>query len=348
MKTKAAILVEQQRPLEIDEVEVPKLGIGQVLVEISVSRICGSQLGEIDGVKGPDNWLPHLLGHEAGGTVLETGPGVKTVKPDDRVVLQWRPSDGLEAPQCPQYNWNGKTVNAGHITTFNHLGVISENRLTAVPSDTDYELCCLMADTLTTGFGVINHDANVKLGESVVLIGAGGIGSGTILGAQLAGANPIVAVDLHDHKLEQAKKLGATHTINAKSDNVDEQILAIVGSKGADVVIDGTGLPQVIEQCYRLTKNNGRCVLFGVMHHTKQVSLHTLPLHFGKVLTGSEGGQSEPHLEIPRYLDLLRDRKIDLSALVTHRGPLDDVNDLIAKMRVGEVQHAMLHYDSGG
>lgn len=344
MKTEAAILVEQNKTLEIDEVEIPRLDLGQVLVEISVSRICGSQLGEIDGVKGPDRWLPHLLGHEGAGAVLETGPGVKTVKPGDTVVLQWRPSDGIEG-DCPKYDWNGRVANAGHITTFNHYGVITENRLTAVPRGTDPELCALMADTLTTGFGVISHDAQVKIGESVVLIGAGGIGSGTILGAHLAGANPIVAVDLHDHKLALAKTLGATHVISAREGDIDEQIRELVGPKGADVVIDGTGIPSVIQQCYELTKPDGRCVLFGVMHHSKRVSLHTLPLHFGRVLTGSEGGQSRPHIEIPRYLELLKDRGIDLSGLVTHRGPLSEVNTLIDKMRQGEVQHAMLHYN---
>lgn len=343
MKTQAAILVEQNRALEIDEVEIPALGIGQVLVDISVSRICGSQLGEIAGVKGPDRWLPHLLGHEGAGTVLEVGPGVKTVKPGDLAVLQWRPSDGIEG-ECPKYDWNGETANAGHITTFNHFGVITENRLTAVPEDTDLELCALMADTLTTGFGVINHDANVKLGESVVLIGAGGIGTGTILGAHLAGAHPIVAVDLFDHKLELAKSLGATHVFNGNTPDLEEKIREVVGTNGADVVIDGTGVPSVIEQCYSLTKPTGRCVLFGVMHHTKRVALHTLPLHFGRVLTGSEGGQSIPHVEIPRYLRMIQERGLDLSKLVTHRGGLEDVNELIDKMKSGEVQHAMMHF----
>lgn len=345
MKTEAAILVEQNKPLEIDEVAIPSLGLGQVLVDISVSRICGSQLGEIDGVKGPDRWLPHLLGHEGAGTVLETGPGVKTVKSGDTVVLQWRPSDGIEG-DCPKYSWNGRVANAGHITTFNHYGVITENRITRVPQGTDPELCALMADTLTTGFGVVSNDAKVKIGESVVLIGAGGIGSGTILGAHLAGANPIVAVDLYDHKLALAKTLGATHVFNAQEAGIDEKIREIVGPKGADVVIEGTGIPSVIQQCYGLTKPDGRCILFGVMHHSKTVALHTLPLHFGRVLTGSEGGQSRPHIEIPRYLELLNDRNIDLSGLVTHRGTLSEVNSMIDKMRQGEVQHAMLHYNS--
>src|SRR5271168_2807965 len=129
MKTPAAILYEQKKPLVLDEVEVPALKQGQVLVEIGATRICGSQLGEIDGVKGPDRYLPHLLGHEAGATVLEVGPEVKQVKAGDRVVLHWRPGRGIEA-RPPVYSWNGKKVNAGWITTFSHFAVISENRAT--------------------------------------------------------------------------------------------------------------------------------------------------------------------------------------------------------------------------
>src|SRR5438093_12169691 len=175
MKTPAAILVEQRKPLVVDEVEVPPLSYGQVLVDIKVSRICGSQVGEIDGVKGPDRFLPHLLGHEGGGTVLEIGPEVYHAKPGDRVVLHWRPGRGAEA-RPPVYNWNGKKANAGCVTTFNRLAVVSENRLTRVPPDTDFEICALLADTLTTGFGVINNDAKVLIGESVVIVGCYGIG----------------------------------------------------------------------------------------------------------------------------------------------------------------------------
>jgi S-(hydroxymethyl)glutathione dehydrogenase/alcohol dehydrogenase len=214
VKTPAAILVEQRQPLVLDEVDLPPLGFGQVLVDIRVSRICGSQIGEIDGVKGPDRWLPHLLGHEGGGIVQEVGPEVRHVKPGDRVVLHWRPGAGIES-RGPVYRWGQRTANAGCITTFNRYSVVSENRLTVVPADTDFEVCSLLADTLTTGFGVINNDAHVKLGESVVIIGCGGIGLGVVLGAKLAGAHPIIAVDLHDHKLAKAREFGATHTINS-------------------------------------------------------------------------------------------------------------------------------------
>src|SRR6266446_4663788 len=120
MKTSAAILVKQRQPLVVDEVELPSLSLGQVLVQLKTSRICGSQIGEIDGVKGPDRFLPHLLGHEGGGIVREVGPEVNKVKTGDRVVLHWRPGLGVES-RAPVYSWNGRRCNAGCVTTFNQF-----------------------------------------------------------------------------------------------------------------------------------------------------------------------------------------------------------------------------------
>jgi S-(hydroxymethyl)glutathione dehydrogenase/alcohol dehydrogenase len=317
MKTPAAILVEQRKPLVIDEVELPALKRGQVLVEIHATRVCGSQIGEIDGVKGPDKFLPHLLGHEAGAVVLEVGPDVNHVASGDRVVCHWRPGAGIDAGGSV-YKWNGRDVNAGPITTFQKYAVISENRLTKVPPDTDFELCCLLADTLTTGFGIIDNDAKVKVGESVVIFG------------------------VHDHKVAKAAEYGLTHQINASRENAAERVKEILGGL-ADVTIDGTGNPKVIETAYDLAKfRGGRCVLFGVMPSDQRVSIHTLPLHFGRVLTGSEGGQSHPHFDIPAILQILSQRQLDVSGFVSHRGGLFRLASLVDEMRSGEVVHAIL------
>jgi S-(hydroxymethyl)glutathione dehydrogenase/alcohol dehydrogenase len=344
MKTLAAILVEQRQPLVIAEIGLPALGFGQVLVDIKVSRICGSQLGEIDGVKGPDAWLPHLLGHEGGGTVLEVGPEVRHVKPGDHVVLHWRPGRGIEA-RPPVYDWDGRKVNAGHVTTFNRLGVISENRLTVVPPDTDYEVRCLLADTLTTGFGVINNDARVKLGESVVVIGCGGIGLGTVLGARLAGAYPVIAVDVQDHKLQVAARYGASHTINSAREDFVAAVQRLLKPARPDVVVDGTGNPQVLEQAFNLVSSVGRCIGVGVMPHHRTMSLNTLPLHLGRTLRGSHGGDSRPAEDIPRLVRMMQAGLFDPRGFVSHRVPLAGVNDAIAQMRAGEVVHAMIHFD---
>lgn len=337
-------MVEQRKPLVIDEVEVPALKRGQVLVEIHATRVCGSQIGEIDGVKGPDKFLPHLLGHEAGAVVLEVGPDVTHVAPGDRVVCHWRPGAGIDAGGSV-YKWNGRNVNAGPITSFQKYAVISENRLTKVPADTDFELCCLLADTLTTGFGIINNDAKVKTGESVVIFGVGGIGLGVVLGAKLAGANPVIGVDLHDHKLAKAIEYGLKHQISASRENAADRVKEILGGL-ADVTIDGTGNPKVIETAYDLTKlRGGRCVLFGVMPGDQRVSIHTLPLHFGRSLTGSEGGQSRPDQDIPGILRVLAVQNIDWRGFISHRGSLADLDQIIGQMRSGEVIHAVAKPD---
>ena len=132
MKTPAAILVQTKKPLEIDEIEIPRLREGQVLVKISHSGICGTQLNEIDGKKGEDKWLPHCIGHEAIGSVVECGPSVGRVKTDDEVVLSWLKAEGVDAGGC-QYGWHGKQVNAGPVTTFQHYAVVSENRVSKTP-----------------------------------------------------------------------------------------------------------------------------------------------------------------------------------------------------------------------
>src|SRR5690348_7075385 len=129
---KAAVLVELNQPLILADLEVPALDVGQVLVDVRCSGICGAQLGEIAGVKGPDKFLPHLLGHEGGGVVLQVGPGVTHVKPGDHVVMHWRKGAGIHA-RTPQYGWDGRTVNAGWVTTFQERAIVSENRVTPIP-----------------------------------------------------------------------------------------------------------------------------------------------------------------------------------------------------------------------
>jgi S-(hydroxymethyl)glutathione dehydrogenase / alcohol dehydrogenase len=343
MKTISAILIEQRNPLVIDEVDIPRLRYGQVLVEVMVSRICGSQLGEIDGVKGPDKYLPHLMGHEAGGVVREVGPSVTHVNQDDRVVLHWRPGAGIDAGPT-EYQLGGRIINAGPITTFQQFTVISENRLTPIPKKVDFETAALLADTLTTGFGAATRESRIEIGEAAVVIGVGGIGLGTVLGVHLAGAHPLIAVDLFDHKLEKAKEFGATHTINSSSKDFAEEVLRILGC-GADAIFDGTGNPDVLQKAWGVLSPQGRLVLIGVMTHDLQFSFNTLPLHFGKRIVGSEGGHSRPHIDIPRYLRMIDDGRFDPSKMITHRCKLEEINSAICAMRAGETVHTMIHFD---
>ena len=334
---KAAILTELKRPLSIAVVDLPEsLAVGQVLVKIHFSGICGSQIGEIDGAKGEDRFLPHLLGHEASGTVMETGPGVRHVKAGDKVVLHWRKGAGIESVP-PAYAWNGAKVNAGWITTFNEYAIVSENRLTVIPEDSDLEVAALFGCAVTTGFGVIENNARVRIGESVVVFGAGGIGLNIVQAAALVSAWPVVAVDLHDGKLELARSMGATHVINAGNVDARKAILDIVGPAGVDAFVDNTGQPSIIEMGYAITKPQGRVTLVGVPRKGNDIHIHSLPLHFGKGLAGSHGGEADPPVDIPRYHQLYRNGRIKLRELITHRFPLDEINDAIDAMRSGRI-----------
>ena len=334
---KAAVLTELKAPLTIAELQMPEvLAVGQVLVKIHFSGICGSQLGEIDGAKGEDKFLPHLLGHEASGTVLAIGPGVKHVKPADKVVLHWRKGLGIES-ETPHFTWNGRKVNAGWITTFNEYAIVSENRVTAIPADSDLEVAALFGCAVTTGFGVVENNAKLRIGESVVVFGAGGIGLNIVQAAALSSAYPIIAIDIHDNKLELAKQMGATHVINSRAGDVRQAILGIVGNSGIDAFIDNTGQPSIIEMAYQITKPQGRVTLVGVPRKGNTINIYSLPLHFGKGLSGSHGGEAIPQIDIPRYHQLFRYGRIKLRELITNYYTLDRVNDAITDVRSGKI-----------
>lgn len=333
---RGAVLTGIGRPLEIADLQIPPLSYGQVLVRLWRSGICGSQIGEMDGVKGPDPHLPHLLGHEGSGIVEEVGQGVTTVRPGDAVVLHWRKGAGIQSAP-PSYRWGARTVNAGWVTTFNEKAVVSENRLTAIPRGVDPDAAALLGCAVTSGFGVVTNTARVRIGESVVVLGAGGVGLCAVLGASLASACPVVAVDLHPGKLDLARRLGATAALDARQEEVDAAVRAAVGGDGADVVIETTGHVPQIERAYALTHPRGRTILVGVPPAGSRASFYTLPLHSGKVLTGTTGGEAAPHEEIPRYLRLLRERKVDLSPLVTDTVRLEGIQGAVERLRRGEI-----------
>ncbi|MBV9576461.1 MAG: zinc-binding dehydrogenase [Gammaproteobacteria bacterium] len=335
---KAAILTELKKPLTIAEVDLPEtLAVGQVLVKIHFSGICGSQLGEIDGAKGEDKYLPHLLGHEASGTVLAVGPGVRYVKLGQKVVLHWRKGLGIDA-ETPTYHWDGRKVNAGWVTTLSEYTIVSENRVTPIPEDSDLEVAALFGCAVTTGFGIVENNAQIRIGESVVVYGAGGVGLNIIQASALVSAYPIIAVDLYDTKLKLATEMGATHVINSRDKDAFTEIKSILGARKLDVFIDNTGLPSIIELGYQLTHAQGRVILVGVPKHGNNINVFSLPLHFGKKITGSHGGEAVPQEDIARYHQLYQAGKIKLRELITDYYSLDNINDAISNMRNGIIR----------
>lgn len=341
MKTRAAILHELNAPLILDEIEVPKLDVGQVLVQILCSGICGAQIGEISGAKGPDKFLPHLLGHEGGAVVLEIGPGVTHFRPGDRVCMHWRKGEGIQAKSA-KYDWNGRVVNAGWVTTFNEHAVVSENRLTRIPDEVGFEVAALMGCAVTTGLGIVNNNAQVKIGQSVAVLGCGGVGLNVIQGAVMVAADPVIAIDIHENKLEMARAFGATHCINSANADVREEVQKIVGSAGVDIFVENTGLVKLIEQAYELTSRQGRTILVGVPRHDQDITIHSLPLHFGKILTGCEGGHTYPTEDIPRYLRLYLGGKLALDRQITHRFAFEDINEALDTVRSGRAGRCLL------
>ena len=338
----AAILSESRQPLIVDQIGLPEtLDAGQVLVKVFHTSICGAQINEIDAVKGPDKFLPHLLGHEASGQVIEIGPGVQFVNAGDTVVLHWRPSQGIQS-RTPAYRWRGAKLNAGWVTTFNEYAVVSENRLTVIPADYDLKVAPLLGCAVTTAAGVVNNDARLKVGESVVVFGVGGVGLNAVQFADLAGGYPIVAIDLVAEKLDMALARGATHTLNvAATPDLALAVRRIVGERGPDKVIETTGVKSIIELAYELTHPDGICVLVGVP--LEKVTIHTLPIHFNKVLTGTEGGRARPHIDIPRIIRLQRAGRISFDGLITHEFPLDRINEAFSTVRSGTAGRVLLN-----
>ena len=329
---KAAILVKQKEPLVLDEIDLPQeLKYGQVLVKLAYSGICGSQLNEIDGEKGEDKFLPHLLGHEGSGIVEECGDGVTIVKPGDHVVLHWRQGLGIQSA-TPKYKWKDKTVNAGWVTTFNEYAVVSENRITKLSNDFDLKLAPLYGCAITTAYGVVHNDADLKTGESIAIFGSGGVGIALALASKLVSAYPIIAIDIKNKKLEQAKNFGATHTINSLEKNVEKEIFNLLPN-GVDVVVDTTGIKQVRELSYELTSKEGRTIYVGVPKLGEKINIDSFPLHFTKRITGSHGGNVNPSYDIPRLIRLQKSGNFSLDEMISHVYPLEQINEAINIVR---------------
>ena len=333
----AAILTDQHQPLVIDDVELPpELSIGQVLVRVCYSSICGSQIGEVRGIKGVDPYLPHLLGHEGSGVVEAVGPGVSMVAVGDCVVMQAKDGNGIRS-KVPQYRWRGRELNAGWVTTFNQYAVVSESRLTPIPKDLDMKIAPLLGCAILTGFGAIENIVQPKMGESVVVFGAGGVGLSVIQAAALISAQPIIAVDLLKSKLQLAARFGATLGIHATEQDPKTVIYDLVGNAGADHVIVCTESLEALELAYEVTKTNGKTIFLGLPPSKERVALTAMPLHYGRILTGALIGNSDPSEAIPRYTRLIDAGQLQLKKMITDTFSLEEINQAVDKMIQGTI-----------
>lgn len=340
---KAAVLEKINAPLAIMDCEMPdRLGHGQVLVKLLVAGICGAQLQEIAGHKGNPDHLPHLLGHEGCGMIESIGPGVTTVKPGDKVVLHWKKGAGCDVvgasyEQNMEIRWDStgretgrvdRKIKSGPITTFSDCTIVSENRVTAIPYDVPNDFACLLGCSLSTALGVAENEARIKFGESVLIIGCGGLGLSLILAAKLAHAYPIVAIDKCESKKTMAKNLGAMFCDSeCRQDAVQ-----------FDVIIDTTGHAPHIAQL----APSGRYIMVGqpdpYVAYLQVGQASRLFEGNGKTIRATQGGCFSPETDIPRYVNLWRSGALNESnvTLVTHRVTLENINHGLDLVRTGQ------------
>jgi S-(hydroxymethyl)glutathione dehydrogenase/alcohol dehydrogenase len=327
---KAVILEKINAPLIVDEVELTPLEVGQVLVKVLTSGLCGSQLLEIGGHKGNAKFVPHLMGHEGCGEVVEIGAGVTRMKPGDRVVMHWMKTEGIES-NFPHYKYKDKLISSGKVTTLNEYSIVSENRLTVVPSDTPPELCSLLGCCLTTALGTITNEANIKMGESVMIIGCGGVGLNLIMGTKLHNAYPILAVDIFDNKKDLALEMGATKFVNART----EPML----TEKFDVIMDTTGNTDVIAITMEMLADSGRYILVGQSSPSDCLHVPNYCHLFGgtgKTIKASQGGRTNPATDIPRYIKLAKSGIINVNKMITNILPLEDINKAVELVKQGK------------
>lgn len=342
---KAAILEKINSPLIVSEVALTDLAFGQVLVKVLVSGICGAQLQEIAGNKNNAKYIPHLLGHEGCGIVEDIGIGVTKVKRGDKVVMHWRKGDGIES-DFPMYVYKSKPMRSGKITTFSEYSIVSENRITPVPPDTPNELCALLGCSLSTALGTINIEASLKFGESIMIIGAGGLGVNLIKAAKLASAYPIVSIDIHDNKKEAAESLGADLYINCKTASIKDELNKKFGIGEIDVIVDTSGNKQSIEETIPLLSGTGRYILIGQPKPGESVGLLNANHLFGgegKTIKATQGGKFSPSNDILRYIKLHKAGILKIDGIITHRVKLDDINDAIDLVRNGQAGRIIIN-----
>lgn len=328
MKTTAAVLVAAGRPLELADLELPPPAEGQALVELTYSGVCQTQLLEARGLRGPDPWLPHCLGHEGSGVVLETGPGVKRVRAGDRVILSWIKAAGCDASGVVA-RWGDRKVNAGPVTTFSRHAVVSENRLTPISPSVPMAEAALLGCAAATGMGAVFRAAAVQPQQTVVVFGAGGVGLCAVRAAVLAGASCVIAVDASQARLQAAMRMGASLCMLAGETDV-VQAIAREFPRGVDVAVEATGRIEVMGQALEVVRSQGgAAVIVGNAPFGARLVIDPKQLNQGKRLVGTWGGDARPDDDFPRYCQWLLSGELSLAPLLENIYPLSAVNQAL-------------------
>ncbi|WJG10601.1 zinc-binding dehydrogenase [Aliiglaciecola sp. LCG003] len=345
MKFSAAVLTKIGNPLElIDAIQVPVLKVGQVLVKIIYSGVCHSQLMEASGARGQDRYLPHMLGHEATAEVLDVGPETTKIKAGDKVILGWLKGTGIDAGGTVYQSPIGK-INAGAVTTFSQLSVVSENRCYLLPDNISLREGVLLGCALPTGMGMVNNQINCQPEHSIGVFGLGGIGMSALIAAVNCQAKLVVAIDTNEDKLKLARKLGAHVCINPMAQDASRIIAEQTSGKLLDFIIEAAGTCSTIEQAFSvINKNTGKCIFASHPKHGDKICLDPYDLICGKKIEGSWGGQTDPEIFVQQ---VAQQRNHDsLKELVSNTYHLQDINQAMADLTAQKVLRAIVAMES--
>lgn len=340
--TKAAILEQVNQPLRVANLKIPVLGPGQVLVDMKWSGLCRSQLMEMQGARGPDKYLPHLLGHEGAGVVKDIGASVSKVSPGDHVVITWIKGSGLEGGST-SYLEGSSSVSAGPVTTFSSYAVISENRCIPFDKSVPMDVASLLGCAVPTGAGIVINEIDLTPASSIAIWGVGGIGLCAIVGAVLTGCEQIVAIDITDEKLEMARSFGATNLVRADQKDFDDQLLSMTNGVGFDFAVEATGNVEVVERAFESVRDfGGLCIFASHPPVGHKISIEPHALIRGKQIRGSWGGSTNPDKDIPKFVDLYLSGRLPLDKLISHRFKLDQINQAFKQFNEGRGQRILL------
>ncbi|REC96403.1 zinc-dependent alcohol dehydrogenase family protein [Kushneria indalinina] len=366
MKTRAAVLREMQKPrpygtsqpLSIEEVTLDPPGRGEVLVRIRAAGLCHSDLSTINGDR--PRPLPMVLGHEAAGEVVEVGEGVDDLEAGDHVVFSFAPNCGTcafclsgEAALCQP----GAAANtAGHLlgggmrlrqndeTVYHHIGVsgfaeyavASRRSLTRIDPELPFHIAALFGCAVLTGVGAVVHTGQLRLGQSVLVVGLGGVGLAAVLGALGGGARQVIAADIDADKLETARAMGATHVVNSGDEDAIEQVREISGG-GVNLATEFAGVAPALEFAFECTRRGGTTVSSGLPHPDVRLSISpTRMVAEQRTLKGSYLGGHVPTLDVPEYIALYQAGRLPVDRLLTHRLTLDEINEGFERLACGQ------------
>lgn len=359
---KAAVLREANKPLEIEEVQISKPGPREVLVRPVAAGVCHSDLHFLDGSY--PYMLPTILGHESAGIVEEVGSDVTYVKKGDHVItclsafcghcekcitghlsLCNSPEVSRKAEEEPRISSGGQAVHQFlNLSSFAELMLIHEHALVKVREDMPMDRAALIGCSTTTGVGAVFHTAKVEPGSIVAVIGCGGVGLAAINGAAIAGASQVIAIDMVDSKLELAKAVGATHTINAsKCDAVGEVLEMTKG--GCHYTFEAIGLKATAEQAFKMLQSGGTATVIGMIPIGTMVEIHGVELLAEKKLQGSNMGSNRFRVDMPRFVDFYLDGKLHLDQMISKHIKLSEVNDALNALKTGQEARHIIMFD---